>query len=30
MVVGGSVQGLPFRVFDGAESLRRALQEGKP
>lgn len=30
LVVGGSVQGLPFRVFDSAESLRRGLREAKP
>jgi len=30
MVVGGSVQGLPFRVFESAESLRRGLQEPRP
>jgi len=30
MVVGGSVQGLPFRVYDSPESLRRGLQEPKP
>jgi hypothetical protein len=30
MVVGGSVSGVPYKVFDSAESVRRALAEGRP
>ncbi|HVE85032.1 MAG TPA: hypothetical protein VND93_19410, partial [Myxococcales bacterium] len=30
LVVGASVQGLPFKVFDSADSVRRHLQEGRP
>jgi len=30
MVVGGSVTGVPYKVFDSAESVRRSLAEGRP